>query len=124
LEKQQVSGLSGGQIEYQHFGSAPIGQRNHGFALEHERVPRIELLAIHLKLSVDKVDIRFTGGVDGQAGVLVAFDSESVKKLKTHHRGGGTEETQRKTPLPKVFSAKTLRLCDSVVGVSAFIHNL
>ena len=27
-------------------------------------------------------------------------------------------------PLPKVSSAKTLRLCDSVVGVSAFIHNL
>jgi hypothetical protein len=51
--------------------------------------------------------------------------SESVKKLETHHRG--TEAQRRrgeKPPLPKALSAKTLRLCVSVVGVSAFIHNL
>ena len=48
-----------------------------------------------------------------------------MKKLKTHHRVTEAQRKRReKPPLPKVFSAKTLRLCDSVVGVSAFIHNL
>ena len=53
--------------------------------------------------------------------ILQPTEDQRPKLIQIVLRRGGTEETHRKTPLPKVFSAKTLRLCDSVVGVSAFI---
>ncbi len=40
------------------------------------------------------------------------------KHLPQRHRDA--EETQRKTLFPKVFSAKTLRLCVSAVGFEFF----
>ncbi len=39
----------------------------------------------------------------------------------TRRHRGNAEEAHR---FQRAFSAKTLRLCDSVVGVSVFIHNL